>query len=186
MFAVALTEESPLNLPQWSQVGERRRAHIARVVRLIDAWAEAMSLDQTEARAWHDAALLHDALRDADEALLRSLVPRPDLPVGLLHGPAAALLLEREGERRGDVLEAIRHHTVGHSAWARTGRALYMADYLEPGRRFAGEERDALASQVPGDFDAAFREVLRHRLLWTLRQGHELYPEAAALWNSVR
>ena len=41
-------------------------------------------------------------------------------------------------------------------------------------------------AQVPLDFDGTFRQVVRHRLEWSLREGHELYPTAVALWNSVR
>ncbi len=176
-----------IELPAWACVGERRRAHIERVTALIAAWADAMRLGGEERAAWRDAALWHDALRDAPEEELRALVPdAPDTPAKMLHGPAAATRLAREGERRIDVLEAIRWHTVGHAEWARTGRALYMADFLEPGRPFERADRAYLAQRVPDDFDATFREVVRMRLEWALREGHELYPETVALWNSVR
>jgi hypothetical protein len=64
-----------------------------------------------------------------------------------------------------------------------------MADYLEPGRTFeAGEEaeRHTLAAAVPGDFDGTFRDVVRHRLIRALREGHALHAHTVALWNSVR
>ena len=105
---------------------------------------------------------------------------------GLLHGPAAAARLRADGERRTDVLEAIAHHTVGSAAWGATGRALYMADYLDPGRRFAATERAYLAAQVPRDFDGTFREVVRHRLSWVLREGFPLHKQTVDLWNAVR
>jgi 2-amino-4-hydroxy-6-hydroxymethyldihydropteridine diphosphokinase len=175
-----------VELPSWAEVGERRAAHIARVTALLDGWARDLALDRDEAAAWHDAGRWHDALRDAPEATLRSLAGDVALPVGVLHGPAAAARLEREGERRADVLEAVRWHTLGHPAWARTGRALYMADYLEPGRPFAAEERAALAGAVVADFESVFREVLRHRITWSLREGKRLYPETVELWNAVR
>jgi HD superfamily phosphohydrolase YqeK len=104
----------------------------------------------------------------------------------MLHGPAAAARLEADGERRTELLDAIRFHTVGSSRWDRLGRALYMADYLEPGRKFSRTDRAYLAAQVPHDFDATFRQVLRARLEWSLREGMRLFPEAVALWNMVR
>ena len=67
-----------------------------------------------------------------------------------------------------------------------SGRALYMADYLEPGRKFSRTDRAYLAAQAPHDFDATFRQVVRARLEWSLREGMRLYPEAVVLWNSVR
>jgi HD superfamily phosphohydrolase YqeK len=175
-------------LPVWAQVGEKRRAHIARVTALLDQWAEQMSLPSAGAKAWHDAGLLHDALRDAPESVLRDMVrgtPFADSPAGVLHGPAAAARLEREGETRAGVLLAVRWHTVGNAEWDHTGRALFMADFLEPGRGFMRQDRAFLASLLPRDFDGVFRQVVRMRLEWTLREGKPLFPESAVLWNSV-
>jgi HD superfamily phosphohydrolase YqeK len=175
-------------LPEWSQVGEKRRAHIARVTALLDRWASEMSLSAEEARAWHDAGRWHDALRDAPESDLREMVRGTsfaDSPAGVLHGPAAAARLERDGEPRAGVILAVRWHTVGNVAWDHTGRALFMADFLEPGRGFMRQDRAFLASQLPRDFDAVFRQVVQMRLEWTLREGKPLFPETAALWNSV-
>jgi HD superfamily phosphohydrolase YqeK len=181
MFAVDSVE-----LPPWAQVSASRRAHIARVAALIDRWAGAMEIDADERAAWHDAALGHDALRDAPESELRALVPELDLPSKMLHGPAAARRLADEGELRSEVLEAIRWHTVGNVRWGRTGRALYMADYLEPGRSFDQVERAYLAAQVPHSFDDTFRQVVRHRLEWWLRDGKRLAAETVILWNSLK
>lgn len=176
-----------LVLPAWACVGEKRLAHIARVTALLDEWASRLGLDAEEARAWHDAGRLHDALRDADEPRLRALAgDHPDFTVEMLHGPAAANRMLQDGERRTELLDAVRHHTVGSAAWGRLGRALYMADYLEPGRKFSRADRAFLAAQVPSDFDATFRQVLRARLEWSLREGMRLYPQAVALWNAVR
>jgi 2-amino-4-hydroxy-6-hydroxymethyldihydropteridine diphosphokinase len=173
-------------LPSWAQLTERRRAHVGRVVALLDGWAEAMALDPAEARAWHDAGAWHDALRDADEPTLRHWSGEADAPVAILHGPAAAVRLAAEGEVRGEVLEAIRWHTVGAASWARTGRALYMADFLEPGRPFMQGDRAFLARLVPTAFEAVFRQVVRLRLEWTVREGKGLFPSTVALWNHVR
>lgn len=176
-----------LEMPAWACVTERRLSHIARVTELLDQWAEALRLSNEEAQAWHDAGRFHDALRDAPEAELRRLAgDLPDYTVDMLHGPAAANRLRADGESRIELLEAIRYHTVGSEKWGRLGRALYMADYLEPGRKFSRADRAYLAAQVPHDFDATFRQVLRARLEWSLREGMKLFPKAVALWNTVR
>lgn len=173
-------------LPAWARVGEKRRGHIERVTALLDRWAREMRVGDEEARAWHDAGQWHDALRDASEAELRALVPDAAWPLPVLHGPAAAATLAAGGEPRDDVLEAIRWHTIGRVTWARTGRALYMADFLEPGRRFSPQDRAFLASHVRHDFDGVFRQVVRIRIEWTVRDGKQLWPETVALWNAVR
>jgi predicted HD superfamily hydrolase involved in NAD metabolism len=173
-------------LPAWAQVGEKRLAHIARVTSLLRAWATAMRLPPEEARGWIDAGTLHDALRDAPIEELREITGDRTSPDGLLHGPAAAIRLAADGEKRGDVLDAIRYHTIGSANWKKTGRALYIADYLEPGRKFLTEDRNFLASQVPHNFDGVFRQVVRFRLDWSVREGNHIYPETVALWNSLR
>lgn len=176
-----------LVMPAWACVSERRLEHITRVTELLDEWASALRLSSDEAQAWHDAGRYHDALRDAPESQLRRLAgDLPDYTTEMLHGPAAAARLEQDGEARTELLDAIRYHTVGSARWGRLGRALYMADYLEPGRKFSRTDRAYLASQVPHDFDATFRQVLRNRLEWSLREGMRLFPEAVGLWNIVR
>lgn len=179
-------DAASIELPPWAQVSTPRREHIARVTSLLAAWASALGMSSDACAAWRDAGLWHDALRDAGESDLRAWSGEAALPAGLLHGPAAANRLEKHGEARTDVLDAIRWHTIGSDAWGRTGRALYMADYLEPGRKFSRADRAYLAAQVPRDFDGTFRQVVRHRLEWALREGHELYPPAVAMWNGVR
>jgi HD superfamily phosphohydrolase YqeK len=175
-----------IELPAWACVSEKRRAHIERVTTLLEHWASELRVSAAEARDWRDAGLLHDALRDAPEERLRALVPRPDFISEMLHGPAAAEMLEREGDNRSEMLDAIRWHTVGSAQWGRLGRALFMADFLEPGRNFARADRAYLASHVASDFDATFRQVLRMRIDHALREGHTLFPETVALWNLVR
>lgn len=175
-----------LDLPSWARASAERRRHIARVTAMLDDWATAMELQGPERAAWHEAGRLHDALRDAAPAELRALADDPAIPDELLHGPAAARRAALDGERRADVLEAIRWHTVGCARWERVGRALYMADYLEPGRPFARRDRSYLADQVPHDFDGTFRQVVRQRLEWCLLEGFEIHPATLALWNSVR
>jgi HD superfamily phosphohydrolase YqeK len=172
--------------PGWAQMTEKRRAHVERVTALLDRWAREMRLTHAEATDWRDAGLWHDALRDAPEAELRDRVPDAPWPVHVLHGPAAAARLASEGESRVAVLEAIRWHTIGCATWDRAGHALYMADFLEPGRNFSPADRSFLANHVPHDFDAVFRQVVRMRIEWTIRDGKPLFPETAALWNAVR
>lgn len=175
-----------LDMPRWSVTSAKRREHISRVVDLLDSWAVAMRIDEREARCWHDAGAWHDALRDEDEDKLREITGDAHCPQGMLHGPAAAIKLGKHGEPRHDVLDAVRWHTVGCATWTRTGRALYMADFLEPGRTFMQADRSFLAAQVPTAFDTVFRQVVRMRLEWVLREGKGIAAQTVALWNAIR
>lgn len=177
---------STLDLPSWARVTAKRAEHIQRVTALLNSWAAAMRLPPADASAFVEAGVLHDALRDASESELREITGDSDSPLGLLHGPAAAIKLEKDGGRRADVLDAVRFHTVGNARWGVVGRALFMADFLEPGRKFMKQDRYFLALQVPNSFDAVFRQVVRMRLEWTVREGNNIFPETAALWNSLQ
>ncbi len=175
-----------VSLPPWAKVSPKRRAHIERVTTLLSAWADALHISTAEREAWLQAGTLHDALRDAPDAELRALTGDSTRDAEVLHGPAAATLLESLGEQNQSVLLAVRHHTVGSVEWDRVGRALYMADFLEPGRTFTRRDRAFLAAHAPHDFDGVFRQVLLARIEYALREGYALFPETVSLWNAVR
>lgn len=162
-----------MSLPAWAQVSPERRAHIERVVKLLNSWADAMHVDANERDRWLRAGWLHDALRDA--------------PLGdpLAHGPAAADRAAADGERDRGVLDAVRFHTVGAPDWDDVGRMLYLADFLEPGREFASAERAQFVRRVPAERDAVLREVARRRIEWLLGSGWQLPATTVAFWNQL-
>ncbi len=120
-----MVDPQSAGLPSWAQVGEKRLTHIERVTSLLRAWSAAMRLVPDEARAWIDAGSWHDALRDAAEDELREITGDRTSPDGLLHGPAAAIRLAADGEKRRDVLDAIRFHTIGSADWMQPGAAQF-------------------------------------------------------------
>ncbi|HQW65723.1 MAG TPA: hypothetical protein PLJ23_01720 [Gemmatimonadales bacterium] len=172
-------------LPPWAVVSPTRRAHIERVVAVLRGWTVAMRLPPQEAARWLRAGWLHDALRDAPEEEMRRWAPTVDGPVELRHGPAAAARAELEGERDADVLSAVRWHSVGWLGWAQTGCALYCADFLEPGRNFAKEERAALARRFPERPDEVLREVVAARFAYADAQGWSHPPESIAFRRMI-
>jgi HD superfamily phosphohydrolase YqeK len=182
----AMEKEAAMSLPVWAQVSPTRREHIVRVTRLLADWADTMILDPEARRAWIDAGRFHDALRDAPVDLLRELAGSPVTEAELLHGPAAAARLAREGETRQNLLDAVRYHSIGSTGWDDVGRALYMADYLEPGRTFDRKRRAELSAMVPRDFGRAFREVVIARMEYARQHGFTEYPESVALLASVQ
>jgi HD superfamily phosphohydrolase YqeK len=173
-------------LPDWAEVGAPRHAHILRVLRLMADWAEALNLGAEERTRWMAAATLHDALRDASPESLRPNVPPGlrDLEGSALHGPAAAERLRAGGVDDPGLLRAIAYHTIGHPEWDELGCALYVADYLEPGRPFRQEERAAWAKRFPSDPHGVLIEVLRTRISRCLERGWPLRAETVGLWNS--
>ena len=162
-----------MSLPPWAVVTPERRAHIERVAALLAEWAGTMRVPEAERGRWLRAAWLHDALRDAPAAN------------ELEHGPRAADRAALDGEPDRGVLDAVRYHSVGYAGWDEVGRMLYLADYLEPGRKFGREERAALRSRVPAERDVALVEAARRRLIWAVSSGWPLPKETVEFWNSL-
>lgn len=195
MSAAALTSEPALSpivraaargeLPDWARASEKRRAHIGRVAALLGEWADALGLPEHERTRWLAVGWLHDVLREADPDELRPLVPEEfrDFPGKLLHGPAAAERLA--GQADPELLDAIRYHTLGSARFGRLGRALYLADFLEPGRRYEPKWTAALRARMPHDMDAVMREVVNARVRHVTESGSILHPETRALHEQV-
>jgi HD superfamily phosphohydrolase YqeK len=160
-------------LPAWARVGKRRRAHIRRVARLVANWADEMGASPRERTRWLKAAWLHDALRDAR------------LASGTTHGAAAADRAAKEGESDHGVLDAVRYHSLGYAGWDDVGKMLYLADYLEPGRKGRRKERARLARRVPHDRDGVLREIVAQQMEAWLRSGRAIDPRTLEFWNSL-
>lgn len=174
-------------LPQWAEVKPKRRAHIERVAALVGEWADALQIDEREKARWLAGAWLHDALRDAKPESLRPLVPDDlaDWPGPLLHGPAAAARLRKDGVQDEALLRAVAYHTIGHPDLDGAGRALYLADFLEPGRTFDPVGRAVLRARMPHDEKAVLRQVLRSRMAHLISSHKKIRRETVAFWNST-
>ena len=150
-----------------------RRAHVERVAALLEGWAGALALPRSTRARWLRAAWLHDALRDAD------------FSDPLAHGPAAADRAADDGERDQGVLDAVRYHSIGWSRWDDVGRALYCADYLEPGRDYHDASLASLARAFVSDSQGTLREVARRRVSHSVLAGHALQAETVEFWNTL-
>lgn len=176
-----------MTLPAWAVVKPKRLAHIERVVALIESWADALELDANEKQRWSSAAWLHDALRDEKPEKLRDVVPSEftEWPDSLLHGPAAAQILREGGVADEPLLRAITYHTVGHPEFDVMGRALYLADFLEPGRTFDPVGRAVLRARMPHDELDVLRDVLGSRMAHLISSHKKMRRETVAFWNSI-
>ncbi len=174
-------------LPAWAALGDKRRRHVERVAGLLEDWAVAGSLPPAERTRWVAAGYLHDAVKEKPEADLRALLAGParDLPEPLLHGPAVAELLRREGVDDRELLLALTYHTLGHAELGRTGWALFAADFLEPGRDLANEWRAALRARMPGEMGDVVKEILAARITHLLDQRRPVRPETMGFWNRL-
>ena len=54
----------------------------------------------------------------------------------ILHGPVCAAIMKHEfGVNDEEVLLAIKYHTTGRQQMTKTEKLVFIADYIEPGRK---------------------------------------------------
>jgi HD superfamily phosphohydrolase YqeK len=108
-----------------------------------------------------------------------------DLPDPVLHGPAAAEQLRIDGVMDGELLRAISGHTVGDPDFGLMGRALYCADFLEPGRSFLTEWREDQRGRMPSEVNVVAREIAGSRIGNVVERGGTILPRTVAFWNRL-
>lgn len=153
-----------------------------RVAELLRSWGRDLGLEPRDLARWTALAYLHDALREAPAEEVRPTVEPAfrDLPPKVLHGPAAAARLRREGVTDELLLRAVAFHTLGHPELDTMGRALYAADFLEPGRSVRPEWRAGLRARMPDELDQVVREILEARIRHVLERESSVRPETTA------
>ncbi len=175
------------NLPEWSVYDDARYEHLKRVARLMKLWAEARGLKAHNVTRWIAAGFLHDALRNEKSSRLRIVVPPrfKRLAGPVLHGPAAAQKLRHEGVEDEKLLLAIEYHTLGSRHLTTLGRALYAADFLEPGRPRRVKWRTKLRKRMPDELEAVVLEILAARIAHQLHRSRPVRPETVGMWNAM-
>lgn len=175
-------------LPRWAEASGARRAHMARVAELMGEWALELGLDGADVKRWTAAAHLHDVLRDAPpDGLRKRASPRvADLPDRVLHGPVAAERLREEGVTDEALLRAVAFHTLGHPDLDRLGRALFAADFLEPGRDLRNAWRARLRARMPDEMDDVVLEILTRRVEHAREKHGDVRPESVGFLAAMR
>jgi predicted HD superfamily hydrolase involved in NAD metabolism len=167
------------------QLGQRHRlAHTLRVARMAGRLAATHGIDAQRARLaglLHDLARLWPAERLLEESAARGMRVDPferANPIVLHARLGAELARERFGVDDEDVLSAIRKHTVAAATMSPLDVVVYLADGLEPGRRFP--ERAELAALARRDLEAAMRAVLASSIRYLTGRGLAVAPQTLA------
>ena len=166
-------------------IGQRHRfAHTLGVARFARRLALRYGADAERALLagmLHDLARLYPAERLLAECEARAM--RIDAferahPTVLHARLGAELAREQFGVNDEPVLAAIRKHTLGSGTMSTLDVIVYLADALEPGRRF--DERAELEMLAFRDLDAAMRELLRSTVDYNKAQGRQVAPATDA------
>ena len=141
-----------------------RLAHTYGVVETAVAMAQRFGADPRKART---CALFHDAFREVGN---------------LAHGAVAADYMEEEFNIEDEeMLNAVRFHTTGRKGMTLLEKILFLADAIEPNRKYPGV--DELRDVAEYDLDKACLMSLTRTIEYVKSQGQDLDPrtqEAAA------
>ena len=158
-----------------------RVAHVLGCRDTAVALARHWGADETDAAR---AGLLHDITKALDGPLQLTLCREYGIVLDVfsnrnpktLHALTGSLVADRIfGENRA-VIDAIRAHTTGKANMNTLEKIIYVADYMEPNRRFDGvEELRRLAFE---DLDQALKLGLEMTLNLLREQGREISPES--------
>ena len=123
-------------------LSKKRQKHSCGVSKLAESLCKRYDIDPVKGLI---AGISHDIAREFDNEKLVEYAKKdgnPFLPWEisypiLLHGRAGAeFIKERWQINDPDILEAIRYHTSGKPGAPMLAQILFVADYLEPGRKF--------------------------------------------------
>jgi predicted HD superfamily hydrolase involved in NAD metabolism len=140
------------------------------------------------------ACLAHDLFRDWTLRALRNVAFRNGLqdytylekqPI-LYHGIIAGLYLKRklpQSREKEAIIEAVSYHTSGYPFNSYVGKILFISDAIECRREFHGVKR--LRKLAMRDYEAAFLEVLKEKIIYSVRQGYYLLPQTMDAWNEA-
>jgi HD superfamily phosphohydrolase YqeK len=156
----------------------------------METWGRSLGLSPRDLTRWRAAAAYHDALRDVDSAELDAGAVYPKAtaetwPRRLLHGPACAFRLRSEGVDDPPLLRAVAYHTTGHPELDEMGEYLYLADFLDPGRRVLDDDRARLRERLPRERLEVLLEVIGLRIAHLVRRLTTVLEETMRFWNRV-
>lgn len=169
-----------------TQLTEHRYTHTIGVMETSISLAETYGADVEKAEL---AAIFHDYAKFRPLEEMKEIILREKMPLMLLeyspelwHAPVGAFLVEKEvGISDRDVLSAIKFHTSGRADMTLLEKVVYVADYIEPGRRFPGV--DEVRDLAKDSLDLALIQAVKNTVIFLMKKNQPVYPETMETYN---
>ncbi|MBN1902787.1 bis(5'-nucleosyl)-tetraphosphatase (symmetrical) YqeK [Candidatus Sumerlaeota bacterium] len=129
--------------------------------------------------------LVHDCARGWTPGRIREILeesghflPKEDITYpGIWHAQLAAYMLKDVFDIDDTMIDAaVRYHPTGAPRMDRMAKLLFIADYIEPNRRFDGV--DAIRKLVFTDWEAAFGIIMKEKIDHVRTRGKPVHPRA--------
>ncbi|AMV11693.1 phosphohydrolase [Geobacillus thermoleovorans] len=170
------------------QLTEQRYEHTLGVVETAVKLARQYGADAKKAEL---AAIFHDYAKFRPVEEMKQIILAQNMPNDLLtynselwHAPVGAYLVQTEvGINDPEVLNAIRYHTSGRAGMTVLEKIIYLADYMEPGRRFPGV--DDVRRLAEEDLNRALLQAVKNTIAFLLEKRQLIYPDTIHAYNSL-
>jgi nicotinate-nucleotide adenylyltransferase len=184
-----MSDDKDIEIYLRSNLSENRYLHSKRTAETSEKLCMLYGCDTAKGRT---AGLLHDIAREHNESEIFELVERDkygissierEYPV-LLHGRAGAVLATRElGIIDEEILEAVRWHTTGKLGMAGLTSVLYIADYIEPGRKHIDNEFRLRIKEL--NLDRLVMEVVKNSIAYCRMKGYSVAEQTFMLYHDL-
>ncbi|OMP67615.1 bis(5'-nucleosyl)-tetraphosphatase (symmetrical) YqeK [Domibacillus epiphyticus] len=168
------------------QLTEKRYTHTLGVAETAIRLAEKYGADVKKAEL---AAIFHDYAKFRKKEEMRQILIDEQMDKRLLqfhhelwHAPVGAFLVQKEAGITDEViLSAIRWHTTGRPNMTTLEKIVYLADYIEPGRRFPGvDEVRQIAAQ---SLNKAVLAAVKNSIMFLMSKQQPVFPVTLDTYN---
>jgi len=170
------------------QITEKRYIHTLGVMETAIQLAEKYGADKKKAET---SAIFHDYAKFRPLAEMKQIIVEQHFDPRLLqfnpelwHAPVGAYLVKEEVRITDtEILNAIRYHTSGRIGMTLLDKIIYLADYIEPGRKFPGVEDARELAQI--SLDKALIYSVRNTIQFLLNRNQTVYPDTIDFYNEL-
>lgn len=184
-----MADNKDIELYLRSNLSEKRFLHSKRTAETAEKLCMLYGCDSAKGRT---AGLLHDIAREYEDSEIFELVEKDrwgissierEYPV-LLHGRAGAVLAaDKLGIVDEEILDAIRWHTTGRQNMNGLTSILYIADYIEPGRKHIDNEFRLKIREM--NLERLVMEVVKSSIAYCRMKGYSVAEQTFMLYHDL-
>ena len=168
---------------------EKRYIHTIGVTDTAMALAERFGQNPKKAEV---AAILHDSCKYADREWMKQMIIEQQMDPTLLlyhhelwHGPVGAYVARQEfGVEDPDMLNAIRFHTTGRIGMSDLEKIVYIADMIEPNRKFPDVDKLREAAKTM-ELNDLMITCLSHSIMFLMSKHQPIFPDSFNCYNDL-
>ncbi len=170
-------------------VNTKRYRHTMGVLEAAKDLALRYDIDLDQASV---AALLHDCAKELSGKELLKIARAHEIKIDrllleepqLLHGPVGAIIAKEDfGIDDEMILDAIRYHTTGRKKMTQLDKVIYLADFIEPNRRYPRVEKLRKIARI--DLDQAVLGALDESLSYLIKKGRLMHKCTVSARNDM-